>query len=76
MAHKEKDILTGTAKALGSAAGKIASLAGVGEHVPMPGKKTAKPEKLQKKNKSRLPRRQKKEQKKAAMATSAPARSK
>jgi hypothetical protein len=71
MAHKEKDILTGTAEAIGSAAGKIASLVGVGGATP--GKKTAK---LQKKNKSRLPRRQKKEQKKAAMATSAPARSK
>jgi hypothetical protein len=73
MAHKEKDILTGTAEAIGSATGKIASLVGVGGATP--GKKTAKPEKLQKKNKSRLPRRQKKEQKKAAMATSGPARS-
>lgn len=63
--HSDKDdILTTTAKAIGNAAGKVAVLTGVAEHAP------AAPAtgRLQKKNKSRLPRREKKAQKKAALA--------
>jgi hypothetical protein len=59
---KHDDILTTTAKAIGSAAGKIASLAGVAE----PARHSRKLAKLQKKNKPHLPRRMKKAQKKAA----------
>jgi hypothetical protein len=56
------DILTAAAKAIGSAAGKIAALAGAEpEH-----RHTDKPRKLQKKNKPHLPRLLKKAQKKAA----------
>ena len=57
----EESILATAAKAIGTAAGKIAALAGVAPSPP----KVKKP-KLQKKNKSRLPRRQKKARQKAA----------
>jgi hypothetical protein len=72
-ATETEGILATTAKAIGKAAGKIASLTGVApEPVPArPQTKSTKPEKLQKKNKPRLPRRQKKAQKKAAMANQA-----
>jgi hypothetical protein len=61
------DILTSTAKAIGSAAGKIASLTGVADAAPTPTHRhSSKTPKLQKKNKPRLPRRMKKAQKKAA----------
>jgi hypothetical protein len=63
------DLLTTTAKAIGSAAGKIATLAGVAEPAPAP-KKSMKPAKLQKKNNPHLPRKLKKAQKKAAAAHS------
>jgi hypothetical protein len=60
-------ILVTTAKAMGTAAGKIASLAGLAEPAPTPSHtKSAKQPKLQKKNKSRLPRRQKKAHQKLA----------
>ena len=60
-------ILATTAKAIGTAAGKIASLAGVAEPAPTPSQtKSTKQPKLQKKNKSRLPRRQKKAHQKVA----------
>jgi len=61
----EKNILVNAAKAIGTAAGTIASLAGVTPDEPASAK-TVKKTKLPKKNKSRLPRRQKKAQKKAA----------
>ena len=50
-------MLVNVAKAIGTAAGKVASIAGV---------KAVKKGKLPKKNKVRMPRRQKKAQKKAA----------
>jgi hypothetical protein len=60
-------MLINTAKAIGKAAGKVASLAGVkGEaeaDAPQPAKKIA-AGKFEKKNKQRLPRRQKKAAKK------------
>jgi len=56
-----------TAKVKGTAAGKIESVAGIAEPAPTPPHtKSKKIPKLQKKNKSRLPRRQKKAQQKAA----------
>jgi hypothetical protein len=55
--------LVGAAKAIGATAGKIATAVGVATRPP----KTNVP-KLAKKNKSRLPRRQKKAAKKAAAA--------
>jgi|HubBroStandDraft_6_1064221.scaffolds.fasta_scaffold522503_2 hypothetical protein len=58
------DLLTGAAKAIGSAAGKIASLTGVAE--PAPAHRSSKPAKLKKKNNTHLPRKMKKAQKKAA----------
>jgi hypothetical protein len=62
----EGSILVAAAKTVGAAAGKIAALAGVAEPAPTPAKpKAIKPMKLQKKNKSRLPRRQKKALRKA-----------
>jgi hypothetical protein len=61
----KEDILTSTAKAIGSAAGKIAAIAGVAEPTPVH-KKSTKPAKLQKKNNVHLPRLVKKAQKKAA----------
>jgi hypothetical protein len=63
----EGSVLATAAKAIGTAAGKIASLAGVVEPAPTPPQtKSTKQPKLQKKNKSRLPRRQKKAQQKVA----------
>ena len=62
----EGSILASAAKAIGAAAGKIASLAGVVPSRP----KAKKTPKLQKKNKSRLPRRQKKAQHKVAATKS------
>jgi hypothetical protein len=64
------DILHTTAKAIGSAAGKIASLAGVtaAPPEPAPPKKSVKPAKLEKKNHSRLPRKEKKALKKQQAA--------
>ena len=59
--------LATAAKIIGAAAGKIASLAGVAEPAPAPRPQTVstKIPKLQKKDKPRLPRRQKKAQQKA-----------
>ena len=60
-------ILATTAKTIDAAAGKKAPLAGVAEPAPTPSQtKSTKIPKLQKKNKSRLPRRQKKAQQKVA----------
>jgi len=59
MAEQEEGVLVSTANAIGKAAGKVAALAGVKADQP---KKTA-AGKLPKKNKQRLPRRQKKAQK-------------
>jgi hypothetical protein len=61
--HKEESGLVSAAKAVGEAAGKIAALVGVAE--PGPPKKSMKIPKLAKKNKSRLPRREKKALQKA-----------
>jgi hypothetical protein len=67
----DESIIVDAAKAIGSAAGKIASLAGVAppaeEPAPPPKTAKAKKGKLPKKNKSRLPRRQKKALKKARL---------
>jgi hypothetical protein len=60
------DILTEAAKAIGTAAGKIASLTGVAEPAATP-RHSHKTAKLQKKNNPHLPRRMKKAQKKAAL---------
>lgn len=67
MSGKSHDnLLTSTAKAIGTTAGKIASLTGVAGEVPAPAQKhSAKKAHLAKKNKHRLPRRMKKAQKKA-----------
>lgn len=63
MAKKEKEsVLETVAKTIGTVAGKAAVLAGV---TPPTAKKEKIP-KLEKKNKSRLPRREKKEAQKAA----------
>ncbi|MEI9971574.1 MAG: hypothetical protein WDO73_05650 [Ignavibacteriota bacterium] len=56
------DILTSAAKAIGTAAGKIASLTGVAESAATP-HQSHKVGKLQKKNKPHLPRRMKKRRK-------------
>lgn len=58
-APAEDNVLVSAAKAIGSKAGKIAALAGVSPE-PKPANKSAKVGKLLKKNKQRLPRRQKK----------------
>jgi hypothetical protein len=66
-AEGESSVLVEAAKTIGTAAGKIASL--VAEAAPAPlHPKSIKPQKLQKKNKSRLPRRQKKALRKAEAA--------
>lgn len=68
----EEGVLTAAAKAVGKAAGKVAALAGAGgetpaaEASPAEPKKTTKVPKLAPKNKSRLPRREKKARQKAA----------
>jgi hypothetical protein len=64
-------VLTTAAKAIGTAAGKIASMAGVEPAPAPPHTISTKPMKLQKKNKHRLPRWQKKAQQKVAAAQSA-----
>jgi F420-0:gamma-glutamyl ligase len=60
--ENEDSVLVTAAKAIGSAAGKVASMAGA---APTPPAKPKRP-KLQAKNKHRLPRKVKKAQKKAA----------
>ena len=62
--NKEESGLVSAAKAIGEAAGKIAALAGVTAEPRIPAISKKIP-KLAKKNKSRLPRRQKKALKKA-----------
>jgi hypothetical protein len=59
-----ESVLVTAAKNLGAAAGKVAALAGVKAETPTAPKKVAIP-KLASKNKSRLPRKQKKALKKA-----------
>jgi len=54
-------VLASAAKAIGKAAGTVAAAVGVTPHTP-----SSKVPKLAKKNKSRLPRREKKAQRKAA----------
>jgi hypothetical protein len=68
MSDKPHDnLLTSTAKAIGTTAGKLASLAGAAESAPARARRhSEKRAKLAKKNKHRLPRRMKKAQKKAA----------
>ena len=60
----EDAVLTATAKVIGKAAGKIASIAGAHAEAPPKPASSGTP-KLQKKNKAHLPRREKKAQKKA-----------
>jgi hypothetical protein len=55
----EESILVSAAKAIGTAAGKIAHLAGVAPEAPAPAK-SRKIAKLSKKSKHKLPRREKK----------------
>ena len=63
----EEGVLVSAAKAIGSAAGKVAALAGASSEPKAPSPPKVKIPKLQPKNKTRLPRRQKKAlQKKAA----------
>jgi hypothetical protein len=59
-------LLVGAAKAIGGLAGKVAAAVGVNEHETSPATPTTKSGKLAPKNKSRLPRREKKARKKAA----------
>lgn len=69
MADKKKtpeNVLVTTAKAIGSAAGKVVSLAGAAAAGIAPSTKSKKKGKLLKKDKPHLPRRLKKAQKKAA----------
>jgi len=68
---KDQDnVLVNTAKVIGTAAGKVASLVGaVPDETPLP-TKSVKKGKLLKKNKSRLPRRLKKAQKATAARSS------
>jgi hypothetical protein len=62
---KAKSVLVEAAEAIGAATGKIAALAGAtADKAPAP--KAVRKPKLAAKNKSRLPRRQKKAEKKAA----------
>ena len=63
--NTEEGIFVNAAKAIGPAAGTMASFAGATPDKPSSAK-TVKKAKLPKKNKARLPRRQKKAQKKAA----------
>jgi hypothetical protein len=66
-------ILATTARPIDAAAGKTTSLAGVAEPAPAPSRtKSTKRPKLQKKNKSRLPRRQKKAQQKLQLPKAKP----
>ncbi len=59
----ESSVLVTAAKAIGSVAGKVASLVGVADEAK-PNTKSTKVPKLVKKDKHRLPRRQKKAQQK------------
>jgi hypothetical protein len=69
--RKTKDsILVETAKAIGTAAEKVVSLAGAAPDRTPPPAKSAKKGKLPKKDKPHLPRRLKKAQKKAAALSS------
>jgi len=67
------DILTSAAKAIGTAAGKVATLVGAHPAAETAPKASVKPAKLVKKNKSRLPRREKKRRMKAAAAANSEA---
>ena len=73
MAKKDKPeesregIITTAAKKVGKAAGKIASAVGGSPEAPLPARQPSKKvPKLEKKNKNRLPRREKKARQKAA----------
>jgi hypothetical protein len=62
-AHEDEGLLTKTAKAIGNVAGKIITGVGGGS----PATKPARPARLARKHKARLPRKQKKAMKKAAL---------
>jgi hypothetical protein len=62
-------VLVQAAKTLGDAAGKIATAVGVGGGVGVPKPAKPKAQKLPKKNKSRLPRKEKKAARKAMKST-------
>ena len=62
---KDGSALVSAAEAVGAAVGKVAALVGVGDKPAAPPKSVKIP-KLAKKSKSRLPRKQKKAQQKAA----------
>lgn len=72
--EKEDSAIVSAAKAIGSAAGKVAALAGATPEAPAPdGSKPVKEKrgKFPKSNKSRLPRREKKAKQKSLGARSA-----
>jgi hypothetical protein len=62
---KDESALVAAAEVVGAAVGKVAALVGVGDKPKTPPKSVKIP-KLAKKNKSRMPRKQKKAQQKAA----------
>ena len=68
----EENIVINAAKVVGGVAGKIASVVGAAPESPSANKNTVSKGKLQKKHKSRLPRRQKKLQQKGSARHSAP----
>jgi hypothetical protein len=64
---EQEGVLVSTAKAIGKAAGKVAKLSGIeGEAPAKPKAKSSAEGRLPKKNKSRLPRKVKKQRKKVA----------
>ena len=65
---KEDSALVSAAEAVGTAVGKVAALVGAAGEKPKTPPKRVKIPKLAKKNKSRLPRKQKKTQQKTAQA--------
>jgi hypothetical protein len=70
-AAPEEGLLTAAAKAIGTAAGKIATATGVADAPPKPNTpKKVRPAKLQKKINHHVPRKVKKAQKKAELAKS------
>ena len=72
----DESILTSAAKIVGTAAGKIASIVGVAPEVRSASTNISRKGKLQKKHRSRLPRRKKKSQQRAAARHSASHRGK
>jgi hypothetical protein len=70
--NNEEPVLVTVAKAVGSAAGKIASIAGATSEAPAPAPRMEKKGKLLPKNTTRLPRKQKKANQKRQARKDAP----